>query len=145
VRLSYARQLLALHKEAEHRLGRNAGGLVRIGAPGYFDLRTLSSLLGQFTARYPAVRMQIELGVGLDISALVDEGELDLAIVTNEIREGDGVSLCRERRVWAAGPAMRLAADEPSRLRSAIGSHSAMPKATTISFEVYTPASIERH
>lgn len=116
VLLSYARRILALYKEAEHRLGRDSGGLVRIGAPEYFDLHTLSSLLRQFSARYPAIRLHVELGIGPDISALVDEGELDLAIVSNEIREGDGVILCRERRVWAAGRAMQLAPDEPAPL-----------------------------
>ncbi len=114
--LSYARRILALYKEAEHRLGRDSGGVIRIGAPEYFDLRTLSSLLGQFSSRYPAVRLQIELGIGPDISTLVDEGELDLAIVSHEIKEGDGVPLCRERRVWAAGRAMQLAPDEPAPL-----------------------------
>jgi molybdate transport repressor ModE-like protein len=46
VLLSYARRILALYKEAEQRLGRDSGGLIRIGAPEYFDLHTLSSLLG---------------------------------------------------------------------------------------------------
>jgi DNA-binding transcriptional LysR family regulator len=116
VLLSYARRILALYKEAEQRLGRDTGGLVRIGVPEYFDLHTLSSLLAQFSGRYPAVKIQIELGLGPDISALVDESELDLAIVSNEIREGDGTPLCRERRVWAAGGSMRLAPDEPAPL-----------------------------
>ena len=116
VLLSYARRILALYKEAEHRLSRDSGGLVRVGAPEYFDLHTLSSLLRQFSARYPAIRLHVELGVGPDISALVDEGELDLAIVSSEIREGDGVPLCRERRVWAAARAMQLAPDEPAPL-----------------------------
>ena len=102
VLLSYARRILALHKEAEHRLGRDSDAPIRIGAPDYFDFHILSSLLGQFAARHPAVRLQVELGIGPDISALLDEGELDLAIVSNEIGEGDGVALCRERRVWAA-------------------------------------------
>ncbi|MEI9916351.1 MAG: LysR family transcriptional regulator [Methylovirgula sp.] len=48
VLLSYARRILALHKEAERRLGGDTGGLIRIGAPEYFDLQTLSSLLGSF-------------------------------------------------------------------------------------------------
>jgi molybdate transport repressor ModE-like protein len=116
VLLSYARRILALYKEAEQRLGRESSGVIRIGAPEYFDLHTLSSLLAQFSARYPAVRLQIELGIGPDISALVDEGELDLAIVSHEIREGDGVPLCRERRVWAAGRAMKLEPEEPAPL-----------------------------
>ena len=55
---------------ASSEAGRNSGGLIRIGAPEYFDLHTLSSLLGQFSARYPAVSIQIELGIGPDISAI---------------------------------------------------------------------------
>ena len=75
--LSYARRILALHKEAEHRLGRDSDSPIRIGAPDYFDFHILSSLLGQFAARHPAVRLQVELGIGPDISARLDEGELD--------------------------------------------------------------------
>jgi molybdate transport repressor ModE-like protein len=55
VLLSYARRILALYKEAEQRLGRDTSGLIRIGVPEYFDLHTLSSLLAQFSGRYPAV------------------------------------------------------------------------------------------
>jgi len=101
---SYARRILALYREAEQRLGRDRGGAVRVGVPEYFDLHTLSSLLRQFSAHYPEIRLHIELGIGPDISALLDEGELDLVIVSHEIGEGDGTPLCRERRVWAAGP-----------------------------------------
>jgi len=113
---SYARRILALYKEAEKRLGRDSAGLIRVGAPEYFDLHTLSSLLRQFSVRYPEIRLQIELGIGPDISALVDEGELDMAIVSHEIGEGDGVSLCQERRVWAAGRGMKLKPEDPAPL-----------------------------
>ena len=114
--LSYARRIIALHKEAERRLGKDDGAPIRLGAPEYFDLRTLSALLDQFTARHPAVRLQIELGIGPDISALVDEGDLDIAIVPSEIGESDGIPLIRERRAWAASPTMRLSPDEPAPL-----------------------------
>jgi DNA-binding transcriptional LysR family regulator len=110
---SYARRILALYKEAEQRLGRDTAGSIRVGVPEYFDLHTLSSLLRQFSARYPEIALRIELGIGPDISALVDEGELDLAIVSHEIGEGDGVRLCRERRVWAGARGMKLKPDEP--------------------------------
>lgn len=112
--LSYARRILALHQEAEKRLGRKGPrGLIRIGAPEYFDLHTLASLLGQFATRYPAIELQTELGIGPDIATLLDEGELDLAILSREIGEGDGVVLSRERRVWAAGREMQLDPDKP--------------------------------
>lgn len=113
---SYARRILALHLEAEQHLGRGSEGSVRVGAPEYFDLHTLSSLLRQFSSHYPSIGIQIELGVGPDISALVDSGELDLAIVSHEIGEGDGVALARERRVWAAGRSLELSPDQPAPL-----------------------------
>ncbi|MGH6818199.1 MAG: LysR substrate-binding domain-containing protein [Methylovirgula sp.] len=116
VLLSYARRILALREEAEHRLGRDGGGTIRIGAPEYIDLRPLSSLFAQFSARYPSVRLQIELGIGPDIAALLDMGELDLAILSQEIGEGDGIPLSRERRIWAAGQAMRLDPEAPAPL-----------------------------
>jgi molybdate transport repressor ModE-like protein len=114
--LSYARRILALYKEAEQHLSRDGAGVVRVGAPDYFDFHILSSLLAQFAARYPSVRQQLELGIGPDISALLDGGALDIAIVASEIGESDGLSLCRERRVWAAGRAMQLDPQTPAPL-----------------------------
>lgn len=116
VLLSYARRILALHREAEERLGRDFGGLIRIGAPDYFDFHILSSLLAQFGESHPGVRFQVELGIGPDISAMLDAGELDIAIVSHEIGEGDGVALCREPRVWAGSRDMRLDPKQPAPL-----------------------------
>ena len=62
--------------------------------------------LARFATRYPAVRVQVELGVAPHILSLLDEGELDLAIVFNELGEGWGVSLSLERRVWAGARSM---------------------------------------
>lgn len=114
VLLSYARRILALNEEAESRLGRHQPrGLIRFGAPEYFDPQVLASLLGQFTARYPGVQLQIEMAIGPDIAALFDKGALDLAIVNRELGEGDGIVLRKERRVWAAGRAMKLNPEAP--------------------------------
>jgi DNA-binding transcriptional LysR family regulator len=114
--LSYARRILALHKEVTHRLQNNRGGVVRIGAPEYFDLRSLFSVLDQYAVRHPAIEQQLELGLCSDIAALLEAGELDLAIVSSEIGESDGVSLRRERRVWAAGSTLQLDPETPAPL-----------------------------
>ena len=116
VLLCYARRILALYQEAEQTLSSDRGGLLSIGAPEFFDMQMLSSLLAQLSDRYPAVRMQIELGIGPDISALLDEGELDLAIVGNELGERQGISLSRERRVWAGARSLKLDPDKPAPL-----------------------------
>lgn len=114
--LSYARRILALHQEAEQRLNGSRNGIIRIGGPEYFDLHALSSLMHAFSARYPNLRLQMELGIGPEIAAMLDAGELDLAILSREIGEGAGIALSRERRIWAAGAALRLAPEQPAPL-----------------------------
>jgi DNA-binding transcriptional LysR family regulator len=114
--LSYARRILALNREAADRLRNDRDKVIRIGAPEYFDLHALFAVLGQFALRYPATRHQLELGLCPDIAALLNAGELDIAIVSSEIGEGNGVSLRRERRIWVAGEAMRLDPEKPAPL-----------------------------
>ncbi|MEI9916352.1 MAG: hypothetical protein WDN29_11695 [Methylovirgula sp.] len=54
--------------------------------------------------------------MGPDIAAMLEAGELDLAILSREIGEGDGIALSREKRIWAASHAMQLDPDEPAPL-----------------------------
>ena len=72
--LCFARRILALYQEAQQTLSSDREGLLSIGAPEFFDMQMLSSLLAQLSDRYPTVSMRIELGIGPDISALLDEG-----------------------------------------------------------------------
>jgi DNA-binding transcriptional LysR family regulator len=116
VLLSYARRILALHREVTHRLRHDDAAVVRLGAPEYFNLRALATLIAQFSMLHPGVQLQLKVGLGPDIVALLDDGQLDMAIVSSEIGEAEGISLCRERRVWAAGRGMSLAPDAPAPL-----------------------------
>ncbi len=116
VLLCYAQRILALNQEAEQSLSREAGGIVRVGAPEVFDMRLLSSLLAQFSTQHPGVRVQVELGIAPHILTLLDQGELDLAIAFNELGEGQGATLARARRVWAGARSMQLDPDEPAPL-----------------------------
>ena len=118
--LSYAQRILALEEEVKTRLGHpEPEGVVRFGAPEYFDPGTLASLLAQFRSRYPAIDLEIQMGIGTDIAALYGRGLLDVAIMNREIDEADGAGredttvLYREGRVWAALPDMRLDNDRP--------------------------------
>lgn len=115
--LPYAQRILALHDEVGRRLGHSElKGLVRLGAPEYFDPGTLASLLALFRARYAGVQLEIEMGIGPDIAALFDKGVLDVAIANREIGDdGDdaGAVLYQERRVWAAARGFTLSAGEP--------------------------------
>src|SRR5215468_947201 len=124
--LSYAQRILALEEEVKARLGHpQPQGRVRLGAPEYFDPGTLASLLAQFNSRYPAIELEIQMGIGTDIAALYGRGLLDVAIINREIDEADGAErngngpgkdttvLYREGRVWAALPDMRLDSERP--------------------------------
>jgi len=71
--LSYAQRILALEEEVKTRLGHpEPEGLVRFGAPEYFDPGTLASLLAQFNSRYPAIDLEIHMGIGTDIALCTD-------------------------------------------------------------------------
>jgi DNA-binding transcriptional LysR family regulator len=118
--LSYAQRILALEEEVKTRLGHPAPeGLVRFGTPEYFDPGTLASLLAQFNSRYPAIDLEIHMGIGTDIAALYGRGLLDVAIINREIGEADGCPgedatvLFREGRVWAAQRGMKLDNERP--------------------------------
>ena len=124
--LSYAQRILALEEEVKTRLGHpEPEGLVRFGAPEYFDPGTLASLLAQFDRRYPAIDLEIHMGIGTDIAALYGRGLLDVAIINREIDETDGADrsdnrlgedirvLYREGRVWAALRDMKLDSERP--------------------------------
>src|SRR5215469_16485872 len=124
--LSYAQRILALEEEVKTRLGHpEPEGVVRFGAPEYFDPGTLASLLAQFNSRYPAIDLEIHMGIGTDIAALYGRGLLDVAIINREIGEADGVErnvsgpgedatvLYREGRVWVAQRGMKLDNERP--------------------------------
>jgi DNA-binding transcriptional LysR family regulator len=124
--LSYAQRILALEEEVKTRLGHpELEGIVRFGAPEYFDPATLASLLAQFKSRYPAIDLEIHMGIGTDIAALYGRGLLDVAIINREIDETGGADrndnrpgedirvLYREGRVWASLPDVKLDSERP--------------------------------
>ena len=81
--LTYAQRILALEEEVKTRLGHpEPEGLVRFGAPEYFDPGTLASLLAQFNSRYPAIDLEIQMGIGTDIRVMRrSEGDPVLALM----------------------------------------------------------------
>jgi DNA-binding transcriptional LysR family regulator len=104
VLLGYARRILALHSEAEGILG-DAGmrGVVRFGAPEYFDTGVLSLALAHFRRQHPAVQLEITIALGPDVRQTFESGQLDVAILNVEPGTREGTLLGRDDRVWVAG------------------------------------------
>jgi DNA-binding transcriptional LysR family regulator len=104
VLLGFARRILALHKEAEGLLGdADMGGVVRFGAPEYFDTNVLSMVLAHYCRQHRSVQLEITIGLGPDIRQAFDAGLLDVAILNVEPGARDGTLLGRDDRVWVAG------------------------------------------
>jgi DNA-binding transcriptional LysR family regulator len=104
VLLGYARRILALHSEAEGILGdAEMGGVVRFGAPEYFDTGVLSMALAHFRRQHPAVQLEVTIALGPDLRQLFESGQLDVAILNVEPGTRKGTLLGRDDRVWVAG------------------------------------------
>lgn len=86
----YARRLLAMNEEALGAVsGGGLGGTVRLGASQDLAESWLPPLLGEFAARFPAVRLECQTDRSAHLVQLVKDGRLDLA-VTLDLGEGAG-------------------------------------------------------
>jgi DNA-binding transcriptional LysR family regulator len=77
-------------------------GTVRFGVPESFMREGLPQLLRQFARSCPKVRLEVSVGLTLDLPSMVRERELDLAVVVAQPGAAPGRLLQREPMVWAA-------------------------------------------
>ena len=77
-------------------------GTVRFGVPESFMREGLPQLLRQFAQRCPKVRLEVSVGLTLDLASMVRERELDLAVVVALPGAATGQRLQRLPMVWAA-------------------------------------------
>lgn len=101
--LRYAQQILQGFEALSRRfLPSPVSGVVRFGVPETFMGERLPSLLCQFARSYPAVRLDVSVTSMLDLRAMIDADELDLAIVIG-VQKHDGEALFRRTQlIWAA-------------------------------------------
>lgn len=101
VLLDYARRLLALNNETMERLSPGiVQGTVRMGATNYYATTVLPSLLAEFSDLYPAIHIDLEVGVAEEMQRKLGSA-FDITINAFQRGEGRGVMLRREPVVWA--------------------------------------------
>lgn len=99
--LLHARRLLRLSNEALASLrGGEAVGAVRLGMPEDYAAWLLAPALSRFGQEYPLVDVELTFDKSPKLLRLIDEGKLDLALVTREMGQSFTV-FRRERFVWA--------------------------------------------
>jgi DNA-binding transcriptional LysR family regulator len=101
VLLGYARTILRLNEDARLHLSCDRrGGRLRIGAGE--DLASwLPRILRPFNREYPDVRVEVEIGIGMDLFRMMETEALDLAIGGVCAGHFGGRKLWQEPLVWA--------------------------------------------
>ncbi len=105
VLLGYGRRLLKLNEEAVGRfLAPSLEGSVRLGTPDDVGTRVLPQVLTRFARSHPAVQVNVNAGRSIDLLKRLDDGELDLALVTlghSDLSAKRGEVVHTEPLVWA--------------------------------------------
>lgn len=84
--LGYARRMLRLSDEAVGLFrAPEIEGVVCIGTPDDFGTRFLPNILGRFARTHPAVDVDVTLGMSFELLRHLDEGGLDLTLVTTAL------------------------------------------------------------
>jgi len=101
--LRHAERILGAQEALARHFRRSPiEGTVRFGVPESFMSDGLPLLLQQFARRCPNVRLEVSVGLTLDLAAMVRDRELDLAVVVSVSGTMKGTLLRRLPMVWAA-------------------------------------------
>jgi DNA-binding transcriptional LysR family regulator len=101
VLLGYARTILRLNEDARlHLSGKRRGGRLRVGA-GEDLAGWLPKILKGFSRQYPDVRIEVEIGIGMDLFRMMETRALDLAIGGVCVDQVGSRTLFKEPLVWA--------------------------------------------
>jgi DNA-binding transcriptional LysR family regulator len=81
--LSYARQLLAINREAVSKfIAPDISGVVRLGSPDDYGERVLPHVLKRFAETHPAIAVDVVIDQSVNLRKRLDEWTLDLTLMT---------------------------------------------------------------
>lgn len=110
--LQYARRILSLSSEAMDVLNtEEVRGTVRFGIPDDYASLILKQVVQAFAARYPGIRLEIRNDISQKLFQGLDNGELDLALVTRRDTDSGGEVLRRDPLVWVADQSFSMPQD----------------------------------
>src|SRR5437762_7902865 len=101
--LDFARRIVKLNVEAIAAFSdAELSGRVRLGVPDDYADRYLPEIMARFSLAYPGAELTITCQSSIELIELIDENELDLAIVTNCEGARPAESFRRERLLWVS-------------------------------------------
>jgi DNA-binding transcriptional LysR family regulator len=103
--LGYARKIRALEDEALAVIleGRHEGR-VRVGMPDDYLTLFGTALMERFVPQYPRVNLDLRYDFSHRLEQMVENGELDIAIITQSGLEPRGEIIRIEKQVWCCAP-----------------------------------------
>lgn len=102
--LGYARAILGLHDEVWNRMAKpQVEGRVTLGTPDLYAAYLLPRILTNFRRVYPNVQVDLRCTLSRKLLESLEEGEIDLALVTGMPGMKAGEFIRKEPLVWVTG------------------------------------------
>ena len=115
--LSYGRRMLALNDEVMARMTDDAfEGEINFGVPADIVFPNIPHVLQRFDREYPRVRVNLFSSNTRKLKAMIESGDIDLILTTEEECGPQGETISMQRLVWAGAPGGTAFRDRPLRL-----------------------------
>lgn len=112
--LSYAKSILRLHDELVSRLASTEiEGKVVLGTPDLYAAYLLPAILSRFRREFPHIQIELRCHLSAKLVPQVQEGEIDLALVSRMLDFTGGEVVHREPLAWVAGVDQDVYTEEP--------------------------------
>lgn len=101
-----ARQILALHDSVvdEWHKQEAVEGHIKLGIPDDYTNLVLPHVLEKFSERYNKISLEVVTNTSPVLTRLLQEGNLDMAVLATKTPEEQDVVLRREEIVWVTSP-----------------------------------------
>jgi DNA-binding transcriptional LysR family regulator len=110
----HARRIVRAYREALSAFGSvSLEGEVTIGAPDDYAASFLPGILSRFSRLHPNVHIHLVCEPSKRLVAQVNEGSIDVALVTEGEAATSGIVVHRERLVWVSSEAHRIHDEDP--------------------------------
>ncbi|HSF94857.1 MAG TPA: LysR family transcriptional regulator [Thermohalobaculum sp.] len=115
--LGYGRRMLALNDEAMGRMTSDAfEGELHLGVPADIVYPQIPHILQRFDREYPRVRVNLTSSYTRKLKEMLEAGQLDLILTTEDDCGAGGTTLCTQRLVWVGAPGGTAYRARPLRL-----------------------------
>ena len=106
--VGYARRMLSLQDEAMGKMrGQDSSRPIRIGCPDDYTQKILPVVLRAIRKTYPDAKFFISVNPTILLHRMLDQGELDISIISRSEKGEEGYFLRHEPGVWVSSPVHR--------------------------------------